>query len=801
MATDLSTGKQFNPFYQNVDKEVVDELNKRGAFYGSRVRSERVVPGQKGFPEAERLLWSYGKVAYGIISAGSAADGSLFTMGSDNNRVMSDRNGNLTLYDSTRNQPKFPLLQSIELSNEGTIGSLLKGSFSFTIYPDIAANGFIMDKIEKAFFTPGKEVTIKYGWSVRDGGSNNGELTGIIYNFDWSVNTDLSITAKCSVVSKATIAIGVSGEQTNPSKDGTVQKDPLGKPIPDGDIAGVIERDIKQLTDQNKSIKIGQVQYYPTSSVKSGKLSYFSIGMPMFLGDIADDKLTSDQQKKKQQYNKDKEYANKQEALKQSEIARLIPLIDERQKAIEFATNNKSATPPIQYSGKEFKSLDELQDFYKNQLIWSVYGNPSDPNAKSTKSSIRELQSKNGVTENESAQNAFVTDVNTKAWAAYNASKSGNTEGSNSTVSEPTYAGKVKAPSPVVMPMYYVKLGDLTEFINKILKENPIGIDLFEVQCFGNTTQHLSKIVSASPEEVFFPDEEMGAYGQFVPFSPWSTAQSILKDQKNKKLIDLGNILISTTTVIEKYRSFVKENQTSIEYKNITGFIDELIKKVNFASGEMYQLQTQLIDPSKGGTNKKAILSIEDTNIANAVVQKVTPFDFRATIAKPILKSISISCKPPAASAAAAFTTARSGKDDNSSPVDVRYSAAGQAAEYATAVAQIDAEKAEFASKGAGPTYSTGLKGNYAKYKRTVDSGDETHWLTKILYPIDLSLTIDGIDGFKFGDVIRTNLIPSRYYDEKMVFVVTKINHTIKDGTWETTLNTKARIEPQKLPS
>jgi hypothetical protein len=32
-----------------------------------------------------------------------------------------------------------------------------------------------------------------------------------------------------------------------------------------------------------------------------------------------------------------------------------------------------------------------------------------------------------------------------------------------------------------------------------------------------------------------------------------------------------------------------------------------------------------------------------------------------------------------------------------------------------------------------------------------------------------------------------------------MVFVVTKIGHTIQNGVWETTLNTKARIDPSKL--
>jgi hypothetical protein len=92
------------------------------------------------------------------------------------------------------------------------------------------------------------------------------------------------------------------------------------------------------------------------------------------------------------------------------------------------------------------------------------------------------------------------------------------------------------------------------------------------------------------------------------------------------------------------------------------------------------------------------------------------------------------------------------------------------------------------------------LKGNYAKYKRSVtydNAKNDAHWLRKVIYPIDLTLTIDGIDGFNFGDVISTNLIPARYNKENMVFVVTKISHTIQNGVWETTLNTKSRIEPQ----
>ena len=242
--------------------------------------------------------------------------------------------------------------------------------------------------------------------------------------------------------------------------------------------------------------------------------------------------------------------------------------------------------------------------------------------------------------------------------------------------------------------------------------------------------------------------------------------------------------------VIEVYKNFLKDNQTNIEYKNITKFFEELIKEVNYASGELYQLTVSLIDSPKG-TDEPAIVSIEDSNLPKVITDTVIPYLFSATIAKPIMKSVSISSKPPAASAAAAFTEARGG---GSQQVDVRHSAKGNADEETQSKTAIKELREKFATKGAGPNFSNEMKGNISKLKRSASSG---HWLNKILYPIEFSVTIDGIDGFKFGDIIKTNLIPARYNDSEtdMVFMVTKITHNIKDGIWETTLDTKSRIK------
>jgi hypothetical protein len=195
-----------NPFFQQVDSFVKNELKVRQNIYGRRVRGV-------GASYPKQVEWSYGKTAWGIVTSKNVKG---VTLGLPGSKVMSDSKGNLTLYNASRNVPNKPLLSEIEITNEGPLGSMLRGVFKFTIYPELTQTGFDLEGIEKAFFIPGNEVSIKWGWSV-SGNSNNacqGEFDGIIYNFNWSLNEDLSVSATVSAVSPSAISMGISAEMT-----------------------------------------------------------------------------------------------------------------------------------------------------------------------------------------------------------------------------------------------------------------------------------------------------------------------------------------------------------------------------------------------------------------------------------------------------------------------------------------------------------------------------------------------------------------------------------------------------------
>ena len=97
-------------------------------------------------------------------------------------------------------------------------------------------------------------------------------------------------------------------------------------------------------------------------------------------------------------------------------------------------------------------------------------------------------------------------------------------------------------------------------------------------------------------------------------------------------------------------------------------------------------------------------------------------------------------------------------------------------------------------ARGFNQSWSESFRANLVKYKKTSLNND-AHWLYNAVYPVNLSITIDGINGFKFGDTLKTQMIPRTYNsDYNMVFTVSKITHIIKENDWETTLDTFSRI-------
>lgn len=642
-----------SPFYRNVNGDVKAELRKRASAYSRKVRSGgsnstylNASGTRQNLAGESALKFAYKKTAWAYATCNK------IQVGGYSRKVLTNNTGTLSLYRPSSNKPSIPILNSVEVTNEGMLGSLVKAKINFTVWPELSNTSFggNFDALLDAYARPGNDLRIDWGWSEGGGSANNASFQGIIHNFNWSVNTDLSVTFDVSATGKGGISTGFTGEQSNPKSSTTKQvQDAAGNIIPNSDIANMIKQDITELNKNSPPATIGPAKWTDPNTTVNTKFHYWSIPLPRGEDDSA------------------------------------LP-----------STAGSSGTPT--------------------------------------------------------------------------------------------------GPRPVDL-IWYVPLGSIIEVLNQLIVDSKAPIP-FVFQPFDVYTDRHNEIVSASPEEVFFPDSKgMGTYGTVDPFAGTSLGgQNYSFDRGNKcgntPAIGHGAILLSTSYISSTFKKFVTENQTNLETKNFTKFIDELVKAINYASGEVYQLSTVIIEDPAGANPAK--ICIEDGNMPKSYTECVVPQPILASASAPLIKSVQISSKPPNTAAAAAFVAAKGGASGGS-PVDVKNDKTTASQQVSEATKAMTDLKNSFLTRGYGPSFSKDMKAAQTKWKKAYGGGD-AHWLNKSIFPIDLSLTIDGIEGFKFGDVITTNLIPSKLASE-MVFTVTKITHSIKDGVWETTLGTKARLK------
>jgi hypothetical protein len=219
-----------NPFLRSPGPGA-GEIAARAAFYGAKVRSGARASG-KDDPSEKGLYWSYGKKVW-------ARCGGLGLAGPKTN---SDRNSQLALYSPRSHLPILPLLTGISASNEGRMGSIVKATINFTLYPDITKSGVSMKGINSSFFRPGADISCSWGWSVAAAVPCAARFSfgGKVLSFSWSVNADVSVNASTSIMSAGAIATGAS---STASPSGA----PTPTPAAGGTAGGINVLDAKQV--------------------------------------------------------------------------------------------------------------------------------------------------------------------------------------------------------------------------------------------------------------------------------------------------------------------------------------------------------------------------------------------------------------------------------------------------------------------------------------------------------------------------------------------------------------------------
>ena len=103
---------------------------------------------------------------------------------------------------------------------------------------------------------------------------------------------------------------------------------------------------------------------------------------------------------------------------------------------------------------------------------------------------------------------------------------------------------------------------------------------------------------------------------------------------------------------------------------------------------------------------------------------------------------------------------------------------------------ELESTKAKLAENNTDDTNQEAMRDALKKYLQyPKEQINQSAFLGSPQFPYEISFTIDGINGFKYGDVLQFEGIPARY-KSNTVFIITNISHTVDNaGLWTTKIS------------
>lgn len=570
-----------NPFLRSPGPGAA-ETAARGAFYGAKIRTGGILnPSDHGIgrstPTEPKLYWVYGKKTWANCGG----------LGFPAGKLNITTTGQLALYSPKSNLPLLPILTGVDTTNEGAMGSVVKATVSFTMYPSLTSSGVSIDTINRNFFTPGANVSCQFGWSTYAAvacASRFG-FSGKVVNFSWSVNTDVSVNASTSVVAPGAIATGVSANMQKQNAETPAQpttnnagQNTNGNANQDGEQATPNPLDAKQ-------VNVSEVDLATAIDKAMATLDPLkTTGTSGAAGSGNTGTVT--------QTTNPPGGTGKPEEIYGIE-----------------AWDNEGPTPVGQllYVAigipwmPEPPEKDEVSDFDRQQVEAANADDEVDLNDPNNNKPVKSDAQK------------ILDDLKKKQQSGTNGS-----------------SGKIE--KPIVKKFWYVSFGSMETFLSPLIKGASNGeIKKIDI-CNDTKDAGAAGFTSAYPMEVIWNNSN---YGMGVANPGTNNVRGSSP---------IGNIWFNTDFVKETWRRFFNDKNTKTSQKKLTQFLNDLCSRANEACGDFWQLSTTVVEKfsSCGGVGgRTSVLAVEDFSYC----PPVGAFSFNASFGRPMLKNVSVSCK------------------------------------------------------------------------------------------------------------------------------------------------------------
>jgi hypothetical protein len=314
----------------------------------------------------------------------------------------------------------------------------------------------------------------------------------------------------------------------------------------------------------------------------------------------------------------------------------------------------------------------------------------------------------------------------------------------------------------------------------------------FIIICNGEYTKGLipdlsTDLISANPLQMIFPG--FSTYGGQTYF------KNAVEEIKQFKAGDISKTLLSINWLKSLFYEIgleTQDRQKSAD-QSITKFLINIFNAISVNSGTRFKLSLTSMPEDKNPDGKKFVISD-----VNYIDKKITPYVLTAVNNQGICRSISLTSRVPTAMAATAYIASRSTAVTQGAVAGSVLT--GKKLPDNTNVKQQSRE----ALKNVLQTFSAGQLNNSENIAslqialktvyETAEQKNTSGGLNSLPYPIDFSATLDGIEGFQFGNTVTTNYLPAVYQNNRVAFTVTKIDHTIQNNDWTTTVATICRL-------
>ena len=381
----------------------------------------------------------------------------------------------------------------------------------------------------------------------------------------------------------------------------------------------------------------------------------------------------------------------------------------------------------------------------------------------------------------------------------------------------------------------YISLGRLVKELNVAINSDAKEIVQYNIldekRC---VSFYDANIYSADPRNVIFPDSANADYN--TPDAEYNPKLNLYPDsletqyqlKKDVNHIWLKNILISIRGIAEIYNKLTSNPDYNGYELEIKTFLVEVFNMIKNASGDVYDLKLEYEDGLDIYIVDKNYLNHNDQYVPYVFKPKhkhslVRSYSLESSIDNLIAKQfyfeslsassskVKKSIDPPSNDAGndKSYSKRKNEVANNYKPkpndkLSKQYDNLYQTAQ--SSVSHLDNMTDYLQQKNELAKNIYGYDDEYLEYVRRSQNAIRAYkdylskdtknrdWSVGKLIPFNLSVTIDGIDGLKFGNTISVDNLPKHYRSDKIVFQIIDISHSISKTEWTTTISTQMRI-------